>query len=100
MITTLKISELSDIKGNFISNILEVMFSKYGEIEITIKPKTETVKDEIFRRIQDVENGAELLYFNETEFEELNKKLLSGTITDESKIKKIKKHETSNIIPK
>ena len=62
---------------------------------IVIKPKAEEFKAEIFRRIQDVENGAELLYFSENEFDELNKKLLSGIKPDKSSIKKTKKYEST-----
>jgi len=98
MITTLKITELADIKGEYITNILKVMLSAYGEIEITIKPQSDVVKTEIFRRIQDVENGAELLYFTENEFDELNKKLSAGIKPEKSKIKRIKKHVTNNLI--
>ncbi len=46
---------------------------------------------EILRRIEEVENGAELLCFNDKEFDELNKKLLQGIKPDKSKIRKIKK---------
>jgi hypothetical protein len=98
MITTLKINNLSDIKGDFITNMLVAMFSNYGEIEIIIKPKSENIKDEIFRRIKDIENGAELLCFNEKEFDEFNKKLLIGIKPDKLSIKKTRKHETNNII--
>lgn len=98
MITTLKINELADIKGEYITNILKVLFSAYGEIEIIIKPQSDMVRTEIFRRIQDVENGAELLYFTEKEFDELNKKLSAGIKPEKSKIKRIKKHVTNNLI--
>jgi len=98
MITTLKINNISDIKGDFITDMLKAMYSRYGEIEIIIRPKSETVKDEIFRRIQDVENGAELLYFSEKEFDEFNKKLLLGKSPDKSTINKTRKHEKNNII--
>ncbi len=98
MITTLKINELADIKGEYITNILKAMFSAYGEIEIIIKPQSDVMKTEIFRRIQDVENGAELLYFTEKEFDELNKKLSAGIKPEKSKIKRIKKHVTNNLI--
>ncbi len=100
MVTTLKINELSDIKSDFIANILTMMFSNFGEIEITIRPKTESVKTEVLRRIQEVENGAELLYFTPDEFDELNKKLLAGVKIEKSQIKKIRKHETSHHISK
>jgi len=100
MVTTLNISDLSEIKSDFITNILKTMLSSFGEIEITIKPKAEAVKTEIFRRIQDVENGAEMLYFTENEFDELNKKLLAGIKPDKSKIRKIRKHEPIGIISK
>ncbi len=98
MVTTLKIDNLSDIKGEFITDVLKMMFSSFGEIEIIIKPKTTELNSEIFRRIQDVANGAELLYFTENEFDELNKKLLSGIKPEKSKIKKVRKHEANNII--
>jgi hypothetical protein len=100
MITTIKISQLSDIKGDFLTNILNAMFESFGEIEIIIKPQKGESGTEIFRRIQDVENGAELLYFTENEFDDLNMKLLAGVKSEKSKIKKIKKHETNNIISK
>ena len=52
----------------------------------------EAIKNpEILRRIEEVENGAELFCFNEEEFEELNKKLLLGIKPDISKIRKTKK---------
>jgi len=97
MVTTLKISNSSDINSEFITNILKVMYSGFGELEIIIKPKTEDIKAEIFRRISDVENGAELLYFTEAEFNSLNKNLLAGIKPEKTKIKKVKKHEISII---
>ncbi len=98
MITTLNINNLSDLKNGFITKIVKDMFSNYGEIEITIKPKVAVLNKELISRIESVENGEKLLCFNETEFEQLNKNLLSGKKADKSLINKAKKNEKINII--
>jgi len=98
MITTLNINNISDINSGFITKIVKDMFSNFGEIEIIIKPKEVILNKEIINRISAVDNGEELLCFNETEFEQLNKNLLAGKKTDKSQINKAKKHEKNNII--
>jgi len=91
MITTLNINSFSDINGEHITDILKVMFSSFGEIEVVIKPKAVNHTDEINKRIDAVASGAELLAFTTDEFDALNKQLLSGKKPEKSDIKKVAK---------
>jgi hypothetical protein len=100
MTTTLKINSYSDINPEYIKNLLQAMFSSFGEIEVIIKPTKKDINFDISQRIQNVENGEELLYFTDDEFDELNTNLLKGIKPDLSKIKRIKKNEKIPIVSK
>ena len=73
------------------------MFENFGELEITVRPK-QKINKKLEKNILDIEAGAEMLYLNSNDFDELNKQLLANETVNINKIKKVRQNENGNIV--
>lgn len=98
METTVRITGKNELNIPVFKHLINDLLQHYGAVDITIRPQTK-LNTEIINRMNAVDSGEEMVYFDNDEFEEFSKNIIKGIKPNLNNLKKAIKDEKGNIIP-